>query len=156
MKTYTFNIVVEPDEDRWHAYCPALHAQGAATWGLTRAEALKNISDGTPRIVEVIGTTVTVDRYLTALSRVSTTTGLLLSGGVNGKIRISPGLFLRPCSHSLPRGRFARRGRMCLVALSIEFLQRPNLQLPQVLPKCVPNKRGTITLGEAGSAVRIL
>jgi predicted RNase H-like HicB family nuclease len=45
LKTYTFNIVVEPDEDRWHAYCPALHAQGAATWGLTRAEALKNIED---------------------------------------------------------------------------------------------------------------
>jgi hypothetical protein len=24
MKTYTFKVVVEPDEDRWHAYCPAL------------------------------------------------------------------------------------------------------------------------------------
>jgi predicted RNase H-like HicB family nuclease len=45
VKTYTFNIVVEPDEDRWHAYCPALHTQGAATWGLTRAEALKNIEE---------------------------------------------------------------------------------------------------------------
>ena len=43
MRTYTFNIVLEPDEDRWHAYCPALHEQGAATWGHTREEALRNI-----------------------------------------------------------------------------------------------------------------
>ena len=35
----TFSIVVEPDEDRWRAYCPALEAQGAATWGRSRAEA---------------------------------------------------------------------------------------------------------------------
>jgi len=38
-------------------------------------------SDGTPRIVEVIGATVAVDRYRSAQSRVSTTTGLALSGG---------------------------------------------------------------------------
>jgi hypothetical protein len=31
--TYTFLIVVEPDEDRWRAYAPALEAQGASTWG---------------------------------------------------------------------------------------------------------------------------
>jgi hypothetical protein len=31
--TYTFKVVVEPDEDRWRAYCPALEAQGASTWG---------------------------------------------------------------------------------------------------------------------------
>jgi hypothetical protein len=30
--TYTFRIVVEPDEDRWRAYAPALEAQGASTW----------------------------------------------------------------------------------------------------------------------------
>jgi len=24
MKTYTFRVVVEPDEDRWFACCPAL------------------------------------------------------------------------------------------------------------------------------------
>jgi hypothetical protein len=33
LKTYTFKVVVEPDEDRWHAYCPALERQGASTWG---------------------------------------------------------------------------------------------------------------------------
>jgi predicted RNase H-like HicB family nuclease len=53
MKTYTFNVVVEPDEDRWHAYCPALHQQGAATWGNTRQEALKNIEDVVRGEVEV-------------------------------------------------------------------------------------------------------
>jgi len=44
MKTYNFRIVVEPDGERWHAYCPALVRQGGATWGHTQQEALKNIS----------------------------------------------------------------------------------------------------------------
>ena len=35
------------------------------------------------RMVDVIGATVTVERYAIALSRVSTTTGLFLSGGAN-------------------------------------------------------------------------
>ena len=43
MQTYNFRIVVEPDGERWHAYCPALIQQGAATWGHTQQEALKNI-----------------------------------------------------------------------------------------------------------------
>jgi predicted RNase H-like HicB family nuclease len=45
MTSYVFKIVVEPDEDRWHAYCPALVERGAATWGATREEALANIED---------------------------------------------------------------------------------------------------------------
>ncbi len=43
--TYTFKAVVEPDEDRWFACCPALEDKGAATWGHTREEALKNIRE---------------------------------------------------------------------------------------------------------------
>jgi predicted RNase H-like HicB family nuclease len=43
--TYTFKVVVEPDEDRWRAYCPVLEAQGAATWGYTREEALQHIRE---------------------------------------------------------------------------------------------------------------
>ncbi len=39
--THTFRVVVEPDADAWHAYCPALKAYGAATWGTTREEALR-------------------------------------------------------------------------------------------------------------------
>jgi predicted RNase H-like HicB family nuclease len=52
MRTYTFNIVVEPDEDRWHAYCPALHGKGAATWGHTREEALRNIEEVVRLVME--------------------------------------------------------------------------------------------------------
>ena len=45
MKTYTFKVVVEPDDDRWHAYCAALQQYGAATWAHTREEALKHINE---------------------------------------------------------------------------------------------------------------
>jgi predicted RNase H-like HicB family nuclease len=45
LTTYTFKVVVEPDDDRWHAYCPALVGRGAATWGHTREEALANIEE---------------------------------------------------------------------------------------------------------------
>ena len=51
MKTYTFKVVVEPDEDRWHAYCPALVRQGGATWGHTQEEALKSIEEVVKMVV---------------------------------------------------------------------------------------------------------
>ena len=51
MITYTFKIVVEPHEDRWRAYCPALEEQGAATWGNTREEALRHIREVLEMIV---------------------------------------------------------------------------------------------------------
>jgi len=60
MKTYNFKVVLEPDEDfdgnpsGWHAYCPALTQAGGATWGATREEALKNISDVVHMIVEEV------------------------------------------------------------------------------------------------------
>ena len=52
MKTYVFRVVVEPDEDRWHAYCPVLEKYGAATWGYTREEALKNIKEVVEMVIE--------------------------------------------------------------------------------------------------------
>jgi predicted RNase H-like HicB family nuclease len=57
MKTYSFKVVLEPDEDAlgnpaWHAYCPALEAIGAATSGRTRDEALKKINEVVRMIVE--------------------------------------------------------------------------------------------------------
>jgi predicted RNase H-like HicB family nuclease len=58
MKTYNFKVVIERDEDfdgnpsGWHAYCPALERLGGSTWGATREEALKNISDVVHMIVE--------------------------------------------------------------------------------------------------------
>ena len=45
MKTYIFRVVVEPDEDRWIAYCPLLQSKGGATWGETQDEALQNIQE---------------------------------------------------------------------------------------------------------------
>lgn len=42
---YSFQVVIEPDEGRWFAYCPLLEDRGAATWGYTREEALKNIQE---------------------------------------------------------------------------------------------------------------
>ena len=49
-KTYTFKVIVEPDEDRWYAYCPILESEGATTWGYTKEEALKNIRE----VVEMV------------------------------------------------------------------------------------------------------
>jgi predicted RNase H-like HicB family nuclease len=50
LTTYTFKVVVEPDGDAWHAYCPALKGYGAVTWGTTRAEAFKHIRE----VVEMV------------------------------------------------------------------------------------------------------
>jgi predicted RNase H-like HicB family nuclease len=52
MKTYVFKVVVEPDDDAWFASCPALESQGAATWGDTQEEALKNIEEVVRMVVE--------------------------------------------------------------------------------------------------------
>ena len=50
LTTYSFKVVVEPDEDAWHAHCPALATYGAATWGTTREEALRHIRE----VVEMV------------------------------------------------------------------------------------------------------
>jgi len=57
MKTYSFKVVVEPDEDAqgnpaWHASCPALESVGGATSGRTRAEALHRINELIRTIVQ--------------------------------------------------------------------------------------------------------
>ena len=52
MKSYIFKAVVEPDEDRWSAFCPALLKQGAATWGHTQEEALKNLQEVVQMVLE--------------------------------------------------------------------------------------------------------
>ncbi len=57
MNTYSFKVVVEPDEDAqgnpaWYAYCPALESVGGATSGRTRQEALSNISEVVRMIVQ--------------------------------------------------------------------------------------------------------
>jgi len=52
MKTYIFKAVVEPDEDRWSAYYPALLQQGAATWRHTKEEALHHLEEVVKMVVE--------------------------------------------------------------------------------------------------------
>ncbi|MFN4218496.1 MAG: type II toxin-antitoxin system HicB family antitoxin [Candidatus Bipolaricaulia bacterium] len=42
-QSYIFRVVIEPDEDVYHAYCPAL--KGCHSWGHTYEEALKNIQE---------------------------------------------------------------------------------------------------------------
>jgi len=50
LKSYVFKVVVEDDEQEdgrkaYHAYCPAFASPGAAIWGDTKEEALKNLPD---------------------------------------------------------------------------------------------------------------
>ena len=52
MRTYTYRVVVEPDEGGWHAYCPALRSHGAVTHGATEAEAIRNINEVVQMIVD--------------------------------------------------------------------------------------------------------
>ena len=57
MKTYSFKVVVEPDEDAqgnpaWFAHIPALESVGAATSGRTREEALRRINEVVRLIVQ--------------------------------------------------------------------------------------------------------
>ena len=51
-KSYIFRVIVGPDDDRWHAYAPALMQYGAATWDHTREEALEHIHEVVQMIVE--------------------------------------------------------------------------------------------------------
>jgi predicted RNase H-like HicB family nuclease len=44
-ETCTLRVIVEPDGDLWHAYCPALESHGASTWANTREKGLQRIAD---------------------------------------------------------------------------------------------------------------
>lgn len=60
MKSYVFKIVLEQDkwpdepdsEAVWRAYVPGLESKGFATWGETKAEAIKNIQEVATLIIE--------------------------------------------------------------------------------------------------------
>ena len=54
MKSYVFRVVLEPDEDAWRAYIPELEQRGAATWGNTREEALRNIREVAQLVIEAL------------------------------------------------------------------------------------------------------
>ena len=50
IKSYIFEVVIEPDEDVFHAYCPNL--KGCRTWGHTKREALKYIQEAVELYIE--------------------------------------------------------------------------------------------------------
>ena len=52
MKSYVFRVMIEPDDDKWHARVPELEGRGAATWASTRDEAFKNIQEVTRMVIE--------------------------------------------------------------------------------------------------------
>ena len=52
MKTYAFQVVLEKEKAVWRAYIPALEHKGAASWGYTEKEALKNLQDAVNLLVE--------------------------------------------------------------------------------------------------------
>jgi predicted RNase H-like HicB family nuclease len=54
MKSYLFTVVLEPDEDRWLARVPELEDKGAAAWGRTQDEALRNIQEVAQMVVETL------------------------------------------------------------------------------------------------------
>ena len=52
MKSCVFRVVLVPDEDAWRAFIPELEAKGAATWGHTEEEALRNIQEVAQMVIE--------------------------------------------------------------------------------------------------------
>jgi len=52
MKTYLFEIELEPDEEGWRAFYPPLEDVGASTWGATQEAALNNIQEVLSLILE--------------------------------------------------------------------------------------------------------
>lgn len=51
-KTLLFDVVIEPDEDVWSAYCPS--PTGCVTWGHTKKEAFKNIQEAAELHIETL------------------------------------------------------------------------------------------------------
>lgn len=51
-KTYSFKVILEPDDDKWHVYCPVLLKYSASTWGNTQEEALKNIEEVVNMVID--------------------------------------------------------------------------------------------------------
>lgn len=52
MKTYLFQVVVEPDGDEWFAYSPALRSLGGTASGRSREDALRNIREVVGMVID--------------------------------------------------------------------------------------------------------
>jgi predicted RNase H-like HicB family nuclease len=51
-KRYIYRVIIEPDEDRFHAEIPAL--PGCYSWGYTYEEALRNIKEAAELWIETL------------------------------------------------------------------------------------------------------
>lgn len=52
MRSFIVPVVVEADDQKWRAYVPDLESRGAATWGDTQEEALRNIQEVVQMVIE--------------------------------------------------------------------------------------------------------
>lgn len=57
VKSYTFRFVIEPDRfpdgrRAYYAHIPELESAGAATWGYTKEETIRNLQEVTRLVVE--------------------------------------------------------------------------------------------------------
>lgn len=72
MKTYQFTVVIEPDEDAFHAFVPAL--PGCHTFGMTIDEARANIAEAMELHIEGMqedGELIPVEREPLFITRLS-------------------------------------------------------------------------------------
>ncbi len=72
MQNYQFTVVIEPDEEGFHAYAPAL--PGCHTFGMTIDEARANILEAIELHVESMlqdGETIPVEREPVFITRLS-------------------------------------------------------------------------------------
>ncbi len=52
VKSYTFQVKLEPDGEGWHIFFPDWEEIGASTWGATQEEALNHIHEVLEMIIE--------------------------------------------------------------------------------------------------------
>lgn len=72
MKTYQFTVVIEPDEEAFHAFAPAL--PGCHTFGMTVDEARANIAEAMELHIEGLqedGEPIPVEREPLFITRLS-------------------------------------------------------------------------------------
>ena len=72
MSEYQFTVVIEPDEDGFHAYVPSL--PGCHSFGATIDEARKNIAEAIQLHIECMqehGEAIPVEREPTLITRLS-------------------------------------------------------------------------------------
>ena len=79
VKSYVFQIELEPDDDGWRAFCPPWENIGASTWSRTQEQALQNVQEVLTMIIEEFnedGHEVPLSAEVTVSARASVTVNL--------------------------------------------------------------------------------